>query len=127
MIDEELKAYCKNFDLSTLYPKPEPKHRKKHKKHKFGDLVKERDSQWPLDVLKFAYEQKEAELKNTCSHKVECHGHGEFYSDYEIAHILLWQEYEEERRKLLGLPKEKYQAKPITIHLIRREFPNLEG
>lgn len=43
MIEEELKEYIENFDLSTLYPKSEPKHRKKHKKHKFDDLVIERD------------------------------------------------------------------------------------
>lgn len=81
--------------------------------------------QWQLDVLKFEYEQKEVEIKAKYSTEVKCHGHGEFYSDYEIASALNWQEYEDKRHELLGIPKENdYQ--PIRIPLIRREFPTFK-
>lgn len=80
---------------------------------------------WQLDVLKFEYDQKEAEIKRKYSHETRCHGHGEFYSDYDIASSLNHQEYEEKRRELLGLPKENtYQ--PVALPIVRRVFPNFK-
>lgn len=85
----------------------------------------EEELQWQLDVLKFEYDQKEADIKKNYSTEVKCHGHGEFYSDYDIASALNWQEYEEKRRELLGLPKED-RYKPVELSLIRRVFPKLK-
>ncbi|MCQ2124286.1 MAG: hypothetical protein MJZ25_08910 [Fibrobacter sp.] len=82
----------------------------------------ENDIQWQLEVLKFEYDQKEADIKAKYSTKVKCHGHGEYYSDYDIASALNHQEYEEKRRELLGLPKED-AYRPVHIPLIRRAFP----
>lgn len=81
--------------------------------------------QWQLDVLKFEYDQKEEDIKNKYSTEVKCHGHGEFYSDYDIASALNWQEYEEKRRELLGLPKEN-SYKPVELPIIRRVFPKFK-
>lgn len=80
--------------------------------------------QWQLDVLKFEYDKKEEDIKKNYSTEVKCHGHGEFYSDYDIASVLNWQEYEEKRRELLGLPKEK--SKPVELPIIRRVFPKFK-
>lgn len=80
---------------------------------------------WQLDVLKFEYDQKEEDIKKKYSTEVKCHGHGEFYSDYEFASALNWQEYEEKRRKLLNLPPKK-SFKPVLIPLIRRTFPKFK-
>lgn len=85
----------------------------------------EEELQWQLDVLKFEYDQKEADIKKNYSTEVKCHGHGEFYSDYDIASVLNWQEYEEKRRELLGLPKED-RYKPVELSLCRRVFPKLK-
>lgn len=81
--------------------------------------------QWQLDVLKFEYDKKEEDIKKNYSTEVKCHGHGEYYSDYEMASVLNWQEYEEKRRELLGLPKEN-SCKPVELPIIRRVFPKFK-